>query len=78
MKSAEDNSMPGSDEGREFLLRHLAGGCPVSKCPVQMPTGSPSVDTFLSSCIPIADSKFLKTLCLLRIRDFGEPSAPQD
>jgi hypothetical protein len=78
MKSAEDNSSPGSDEGREFLRRHLAGCSPGSKCPVQMPTGPPSVDTFLSLCIPIADSKFLKTLCLLQSRDFGEPSAPQD
>lgn len=38
----------------------------VSKCLVQMPTRPPSVDTWLSSGLPITDPKFLKTLRLRR------------
>lgn len=38
----------------------------VSKCLVQMPTRPPSVDTWLSSGLPITDPKFVKTLRLRR------------
>jgi len=42
---------------------------------VEVRTFPPSVDTMFSSCIPMADPKFLKTLCLMRKLAFGEPRA---